>query len=643
MQLLGIHYLKTNLQALSSLSHDIEDPQDYVYILDDQRCGTHFEFSTETAEINDGILSLIATRLDTPEPCSGGGSSPYKGLSLKYGNIFSTPAVCSHIDQKIGFRYGLFEIRCKLPKDEFVAHFWLYNNIEEWNILETTGSGLPTNAHDYPGGNSTPDFPLSQIHPGRRTCGVYVPIERDLTEYFHTYSFMWDYDNQTLTWFFDGREIRTETRQNIFTCNHPFIFGITQSNDKVTTGRFDIDYIRVLGLNNPMDTYRYKYVSSSLPQNKQISSAPDALALGNAEWIFYRNSQNKVSSLRLVNGNYVHGLISREGRNYVDGDITVGSGNTVFYRGDDNLLHIVTWNGTYWDDNTISGAYISDLYGGALASNLSSGGGNHVYFRNPNGWMTHYYKHPTNGWVFGNVISTYNPDHRVNGDIVVGDHGQVFYVGADNRIQMYSWNLASGWTHNYVDNNWSTNEYKASSNSGALKISNGTLFYRGLDNKVRTFSYDHLTQSWLNEELPFEIPEDFVGGEIALPKGQTEEVYFIGADGYIQHCFLYKDRWLHRWVDESVENTPSENIPNGIDLAAFFNNDNKNIIYIRNNYLRILKDISMSNGELEDLICGQGPGDPQSEELSFREEEQNSKDNLKDLDDSKLVIIPNPV
>lgn len=51
----------------------------------------------------------------------------------------------------------------------------------------------------------------------------------------------------------------------------------------------------------------------------------------------------------------------------------------------------------------------------------------------------------------------------------------------------------------------------------------------------------------------------------------------------------------------------------------------------------------MSNGELEDLICGQGPGDPQSEELSFREEEQNSKDNLKDLDDSKLVIIPNPV
>ncbi len=256
--------------------------------------------------------------------------------------------------------------------------------------------------------------------------------------------------------------------------------------------------------------------------------------------------------------------------------------------------------------------------------------------------MTHYYKHPTNGWVFGNVISTYNLDYRVNGDIVVGDNGQVFYVGADNRIQMYSWNLASGWTHHYVDNNWSTNEYKASSNSGALKISNGTLFYRGLDNKVHTFSYDHGTQSWLNEVLPFEIPEDFVDGEIALPKRQDEEVYFIGADRNIQHCFLYKDRWLHRWVDERVENTTSENIPNGIDLAAFFNSENKNVIYIRDNYLRIFKDVKMDNGELEDLICNQEDGGPQSEELSFREEEQNSEGFLKDLGQSNLTIIPNP-
>ena len=157
---------------------------------------------------------------------------------------------------------------------------------------------------------------------------------------------MWDYDNETLTWFFDGREIRTETRQKIFTCNQPFIFGITQSNNLVDTGRFEIDYVRVLGLQDTMDTYRYKYVSSSLPQNQMISSAPDALALGNAEWIFYRNSNDKISSLRLVNGNYVHGPISKEGRNQVDGDITVGNGNTVFYRGNDDLLHVVTWEGT---------------------------------------------------------------------------------------------------------------------------------------------------------------------------------------------------------------------------------------------------------------------------------------------------------
>ena len=187
-----------------------------------------------------------------------------------------------------------------------------------------------------------------------------------------------------------------------------------------------------------------------------------------------------------------------------------------------------------------------------------------------------------------------------------------------------------------------TNEYKASSSSGALQISDGTLFYRGLDNRIHTFSYDHVTQRWVNEVLPFEIPEDFVDGEIALPKKQGEEVYFIGADGYIQHCFLYKDRWLHRWVDERVDHTTSENIPNGTELAAFFNSDHKNIIYIRDNYLRIFKDIAISNGELVNLTCGVEIGDPESEELSFRGVEQEGEDFLNEMGNNILTIMPNP-
>jgi hypothetical protein len=622
----------TNYNSINDLLNE--------YILDDQRCKTFFELSPQTVEINQGILSLKAIKNN---PTCNDSLLNYTGLSLKYGSVYSPPE-CSHIDQQLGFRYGLFEIRCKLPKDDFKASFWLYNNAEEWNIIESIGSGLPTNVHDYPGGEDTDStlFPQSTVYNNRRTCGVFVPIERDLTEYYHTYSFMWDYDNRTLTWFFDGREIRTETRQEIFTCNHPFIFGITQGLAFAEQGQFDIDYVRVLGLNAPTDLYRYKYISSSLPQDKEISSEPDALALGNAEWIFYRNFQDNISSLRLVNGNYVHASITLNDHYQVDGDVVVGSGNTVFYRGADDQLHIVSWDGTDWNDDRIDGAYISDLFGGALASNLSTGGGNHVFFRNPRGWMSHYYKHPTNGWVFGNVISNFDLDHRVNGDVVVGDNGQVFYVGSDNRIQMYSWTSTNGWSHYYVDDYWSTDDYKASSNSGALKIANGTLYYRGLDNKVHTFSYDHVTQNWVNEVLPFEIPEDYVGGEIALPKGQDEEVYFIGADGYIQHCFLYKNHWLHRWVDERIDSTPSENKPNGVDLAAFFNAENKNIVYVRDDNLRIFKDLSVSYGELENLVCNDDTG-TQSSELSFREEEdKNSVDTHEDVGNHALTIIPNP-
>lgn len=63
------------------------------------------------------------------------------------------------------------------------------------------------------------------------------------------------------------------------------------------------------------------------------------------------------------------------------------------------------------------------MYGGVLVSNFFLGGGDYVYFCNLNGWMIYYYKYLINGWVFGNVISIYNLDYRVNGDIVVGDNG----------------------------------------------------------------------------------------------------------------------------------------------------------------------------------------------------------------------------
>jgi len=612
------------------------------YRLDDQRCNTYFEITPQTAEINRGILTLKAVK--NYPTCNDGSVLDYTGLSLKYKNIYSPPA-CNWEYAQLGFRYGLYEIRCKLPKDQFNASFWLYNGAEEWNLIESTGDGLPTNVHDYPRAWDTPEFPVSNQFPDRRTCGAFVPVERDLTSHYHTYSFMWDYDNKTLTWFFDGREIRTETRQRIFPCNQPFIFGISQGYASADTGAFDIDYVRVMGLKDTSALYRYKYSSRALPQDKKISDAPDALAVGDASRIFYRNAQNNISSLQKVNGIYIHESITNNNRYHVEGDLTVGSENIVFYRGSDERLHIVTSDGEKWTDQRMDSAYISSLYGGALASNLSTGGGSHVFFRGPNGWMTHYYKSRDNKWIPGPVVSDYDPNHQVGGDIVVADNGQVFYVGADNRIQLYSWNASSGWSHHYVDNNWSTSAYKAASNSGTLKVSNGTLFYRGLDNKIRTYSFDHDTQAWVNEVLPFEMPADFVCGEIALPKGQNEEVYFIGADGYVQHCYLYKGHWLHRWVDERLDDTPAQNTPDGIDLVAFLEGEQKNIVYVRDDYLRIFTNHWVDYGELENLICNpEGVARAKQEEaLSLGGNKPTRTAGHHIAEDYNLTVIPNPV
>lgn len=41
----------------------------------------------------------------------------------------------------------------------------------------------------------------------------------------------------------------------------------------------------------------------------------DVLVLGNVEWIFYCNFNDKILLFCLVNGNYVYGLILKEGCN----------------------------------------------------------------------------------------------------------------------------------------------------------------------------------------------------------------------------------------------------------------------------------------------------------------------------------------
>lgn len=127
-----------------------------------------------------------------------------------------------------GFRYGIFEIRCKLPsRGGIQSAFWMYNG----GGSGSCESGLCTGDPDFTGSWEIDGFEsfnygtgisgpgercffstlqpnLLGGHPGRATYYDWQAARTQPDEEFHTYAFAWTPTG--ITWFIDGVETRTD-------------------------------------------------------------------------------------------------------------------------------------------------------------------------------------------------------------------------------------------------------------------------------------------------------------------------------------------------------------------------------------------------------------------------------------------------
>ncbi len=182
----------------------------------------------------------------------------------------------------------------------------------------------------------------------------------------------------------------------------------------------------------------------------------------------------------------------------VDGDIAVATNDQLFYRGVGGFILHFYWNDiTYkWThDGLVTDWWTQNAnYKVAASSELIINSSNQVFYRGADNRMQHYYWDGTN-WVH-NYTDMWDPNlgFRVGGDIAVSADNQLFYRGVDGYVQHFYWDdVTSKWTHDGLVTDWWTQDtdYKVAA-SGELNInSSNQVFYRGADNRMQHYYADN--------------------------------------------------------------------------------------------------------------------------------------------------------
>jgi hypothetical protein len=484
-----------------------------------------------------------------------------------------------------GLVYGIFEMRCKLPRGNNVASaFWLWSGSTEIDVFEANGDGrLHT--------NNVHNWSVSEPHP---TCQAQVVKQEglDLSQEFHTYAVAWT--PQKVTFFFDGRVTRTVS--NIVT--HPvpanIIINLSVNNganprdstypwelepggnplnvyDRMAT--MQIDYVRVYqpkpaysdptqpnwAYNNYL-AHGWQKETLDLPYQsyKAMSFVPNCISASSTNGdVFYSGPDGKLRRYNAA-GNYEE-IVAQEFSTYpffqnqaaIQGDVVVGENNQVFYKGNDNRIQTYyqatggVWHHGWIDDGSVADTYISSQPGA-----LTVVPGNILFYRNRSDDRVHQYKWTgvtstaPNGWQ--HQVMAPSPGSAPYLEYASGDltqyNGEVFYLGPGGRIQRY-WNNNGSYEHGWVDPaaSFSGSPSACSSQFGALAPCATGLYYRGADNFIHKFS--RTNGVWSRQIISSTFP---VNGRLLV--NDTGQLFYRGTDNKMQNFYFDSGQWMHGWL-----------------------------------------------------------------------------------------------
>jgi beta-glucanase (GH16 family) len=401
-------------------------------------------------------------------------------------------------DPQIGFNYGVFEIRAKLPRKigDYSA-FWF------WATTRQCGNdGQPFYATCHP---QTPEYTGLEIDvfeskqnspneyvywasqlannltdPPCTYCKTYYDWNNsDNSETFHTYTFAWT--PTQMTWFIDGNEIRTQTDgippfkmdlilsltnwgqgqsedyeidyvrvyrpdEQIYTAS-PYYDAGNYVGDFIWDGRGDTDYMGYV--NSYQNTPYFLNENYKVYQGPTLTGTPASIAVRNVsvsnDLIFYNKSGKlyQLSSFGASNLTTPNVIVSSGVHS--NSNIAV-SGSSIFWKDTNNRLKVRYWDGSSYSQSyvDVSYQYPNDVSGNITVSPPNNEHGTRVYYISTNNNRLCYYEY-CSGWYRHETPITAVAEFTISSN----PQGKIFYKGLDNHV----WVIWKFWDDNTPCNN----------------------------------------------------------------------------------------------------------------------------------------------------------------------------------------------
>lgn len=302
---------------------------------------------------------------------------------------------------------------------------------------------------------------------------------------------------------------------------------------------------------------------------------------------FYSDNNGAIRSVKfdVITNTFQHELISPASPPQSDrsfSSICANEDGSVFYRGPDSRLQCYykengVWNHiwmTNWNNSSEN-----------IVGNIAIANGN-VYYEGTD-HRIHRYKYvglPT--WQHSILPNpTNHPSVNMNGGaIAVNEIGtQVYYQGADGRLQCFYLDNGGNWIHVWMTD-WNSN---AQNVAGDIKRVADGIYYAGTDGLLHRYKYNFATSLWEHQHIlrennqPVSIPSNT---DISLV-GDAEQIFFRGADGQMNHLYgkvnnTYSHDFVICYNDLTNNYKPNGRVVSQADGSTFYIGLNDNFIHM---------------------------------------------------------------
>lgn len=235
-------------------------------------------------------------------------------------------------------------------------------------------------------------------------------------------------------------------------------------------------------------------------------------------------------------------------------------------------------------DPTYNSAYnAEDTYNSIVVNSV----GDQIFYRGVNDKIQYYKWNPTLAWWDHYFVrSAGSSSENVTTDISLGLENEIFFRGQDEELHRVYYDDVD-WQHEVISNSFPS-MFHVSNEYGSIEGFQANVFVRTVNNRIaRIWKSGGV---WSAELLTPASAETLINGPMKAFDGTN--LYYRGADGYIQKYYFDGVAWQHQYVDFMGSNLRVKNCNDCIDtkdnLVAFVRNG---ISGLANNKVHIINTV----------------------------------------------------